>query len=153
MLYSTKKFTRFPIAHRDSRHDGNCALLHGYSLSFHFTFAARQRNRSGHVVDFGSLKPFKAWLEEHFDHALFINKDDPFLHVFEQLEKDGCCKLRTMHSICVEETAEFVHYKMQEFLADVTNGRAIVCRTEVWEDDANSAFVEQDAEALLNDEI
>ena len=30
---STKSYYNFPCAHRQYRHDGNCHLIHGYSLS------------------------------------------------------------------------------------------------------------------------
>ena len=53
---------RQPLAH------SHCKLLHGYSLSFKFTFGCDELDERNWVVDFGGLKPLKAWLEETFDH-------------------------------------------------------------------------------------
>ena len=43
------------------------------------------------VMDFGGLKPIKAWLEDLFDHTLLINEDDPALQFFQEMEKWDLC--------------------------------------------------------------
>lgn len=62
--------------------ESHCALIHGYSLGFRFTFAAEQLDRRGWVVDFGAggFGQIRAWLHEVFDHALLVAEDDPALH-------------------------------------------------------------------------
>ncbi|MEF3088149.1 6-pyruvoyl trahydropterin synthase family protein, partial [Bacillus altitudinis] len=74
---STKTFSNYPCAHRQWRHDGNCALVHGYSRSFHFVFAAQTLDKCGFVVDFGGLHWLRDYLEYWFDHTLFLMADDP----------------------------------------------------------------------------
>ena len=52
----------------------HCHLLHGYSLAFKFTFGCKELDNKNWAVDFGGLKPLKAWLEDHFDHKLALDK-------------------------------------------------------------------------------
>ena len=37
-------------------------------------------------MDFGELGAVKAWLEQHFDHTLLLDTDDPLLPKFRELE-------------------------------------------------------------------
>ena len=57
----------------------HCHLLHGYSLAFRFTFGCNDLDDKNWAVDFGGLKPLKAWLEDKFDHKLALDKNDPQL--------------------------------------------------------------------------
>jgi 6-pyruvoyltetrahydropterin/6-carboxytetrahydropterin synthase len=57
----------------------HCQFLHGYALSFKFTFEADKLDENNWVLDFGSLKPLKQWLCDNFDHKLVIAQDDPAL--------------------------------------------------------------------------
>ena len=66
MYRSSKTFRNFPCAHRKWRHQGHCAHVHGYSRQFIVWFEADERDENGLVVDFGSLKEVRAWLEERF---------------------------------------------------------------------------------------
>lgn len=63
----------------------HCRDPHGYALSFKLTFAAPELNANNWVIDFGSLKPVKAWLAETFDHRTILAQDDPALHDFQNL--------------------------------------------------------------------
>lgn len=64
---------------RQWRADSHCRFIHGYALSFKFTFTATELDKNGWVVDFGGLKDLKKWLEDTFDHKLVIAEDDPQL--------------------------------------------------------------------------
>ena len=66
----------------------HCHLLHGYSLAFKFTFGCKELDNKNWAVDFGGLKPLKAWLEDKFDHKLALDKNDP------QIEKDALDAIR-----------------------------------------------------------
>jgi len=72
-------FGPYAAAHRQHRHDGHCALIHGHNWSFEITFAADSLDENQFVIDFGKLKWLRAYLEELFDHTLLINTDDPAL--------------------------------------------------------------------------
>src|SRR6478752_2095145 len=122
---STKTFNNYPCAHRQWRHDGSCALVHGYSRSFHFVFECVEMDKCGFVVDYGGLKEFKQMLDEKFDHTLLLNEDDPLLPDFKELEKKGAAKVVTLpYGIGMEGTAQFLCERMDEFIRLKTKGRA-----------------------------
>ena len=54
----------------------HCRFLHGYSLAFTFTFACESLDNKNWAVDFGGLRPIKAWLEDMFDHKVCLDKND-----------------------------------------------------------------------------
>lgn len=62
---------------RQWRAESHCRLLHGYALSVHLEFEADELDQRNWVVDFGSLKGFKEWLANTFDHKLLVAEDDP----------------------------------------------------------------------------
>lgn len=70
---------------RQHRAQSHCRFLHGYALAFRFTFEADTLDENGWVIDFGSLKPLKAWLCDTFDHRLLVAEDDPYLPVLRAL--------------------------------------------------------------------
>ena len=86
--YSTKTYGHniglsavFRQPHADHSH---CKFLHGYSLGFKFTFGCSELDNKNWAVDFGGLKPLKAWLEDTFDHKTVIDREDPFLYKFAE---------------------------------------------------------------------
>lgn len=138
---STKAYHDFPCAHRQHRHDGNCALIHGYSRSFHFTFGAKTLDHCGFVVDFGKLK----WLKEHldfmYDHTLLLCEDDPELRVFRELQERGACSLRLMpYGVGMEGTARYLTEYVDAKLREETRGRCWVESVEVRENPKNSGL-------------
>lgn len=72
-------------AFRQWRAESHCSLIHGYAISVRIEFSAASLDARNWVVDFGSMKPIKKWLESMFDHKLLVAKDDP--------EKDELCAL------------------------------------------------------------
>jgi 6-pyruvoyltetrahydropterin/6-carboxytetrahydropterin synthase len=63
----------------------HCSLLHGYALSFKFTFECDELDDRNWVVDFGGLKRLKEGLVNTFDHKLVIAEDDPAREYFERM--------------------------------------------------------------------
>ena len=53
---STKTYRNLPCAHRQWKHDGHCAYIHGYSREYTFNFDAESMDQHGWVVGFGDLK-------------------------------------------------------------------------------------------------
>jgi 6-pyruvoyltetrahydropterin/6-carboxytetrahydropterin synthase len=138
---STKSYYNFPCAHRQHKHDGNCALIHGYSRSFHFLFGCYQRDKNGFVVDYGKLKEVKFYLEKTFDHTLLLNEDDPFIETFRDLAKQGVCNLVEMPAgVGMEATAEMVFQVVDKIVQDNTEGRAFLIQAEACENDKNSSI-------------
>lgn len=135
----TKTFHDLPCAHRRWRHQGHCALIHGYSRSFTITFTCDERDENGFVVDFGGLKPVKEWLESQFDHRLCIDADDPLLPDFQALEDKGACKLTVLPDAGMEGSAKHVFDWVQRWLRQETAGRAWVVAVEARENRKNAA--------------
>lgn len=141
MYTSTKTYTGFPCAHRQWRHPGHCAFVHGYSRSFHFVFGCRELDECGFVVDFGSLSWLKEYLEEEFDHTLLLNGDDPQLPSFRTLESAGACKITTMpYGVGMEGSARLVCEMVDKGLRNQTNNRCWVISVECRENEKNSAI-------------
>ena len=137
---STKTFSNFPCAHRQHKHDGNCALVHGYSRSFKFVFGAQTLDHCGFVVDFGDLKWLKANLEYHYDHTCLIEQDDPLLSHFQNLDQLGALALRIpMYGVGMEATAWELCEQVDGEIRQRTKGRAWVISVEARENDKNSA--------------
>ncbi len=138
---STKVLSNYPCAHRQWRHDGNCALVHGYSRSFEFIFGAHTLDKCGFVVDFGDLDWLKDYLTYWYDHTLLLMPDDPVLEQFKQLELAGACALRlAQYGVGMEGTAQQVGEYADATLRQRTKGRAWVRSVEARENDKNSAF-------------
>ena len=72
-------------------------------MKFRFTFAASELDEKNWVVDFGGLKPLKAWLEDNFDHQVILDRDDPMLYKFAELENAGLAELTELDGGGVEK--------------------------------------------------
>ena len=137
---STKTYRNLPCAHRRWRHDGHCAHVHGYSRAFSFVFRCRERTENGFVMDFGDLKPVKTFLEEHFDHTLLLDADDPLLGKFRELETEGACRLVVYEDVGMEGSARFVFDWVAPWVNEHTQGRVELESVECRENDKNSAI-------------
>lgn len=140
-----KIFTDLPFAHRQPNHDGHCALIHGHNWSFEFTFAAKSLDKNGFVVDFGDLKWLRAWLEEHFDHTLVLNEDDPQLDYLTTwlTSTDGhrpvMARIVTVPNCGAEGLARYVAEQVDETIRRMHLDRVRVQCVTVYEDSKNSA--------------
>lgn len=138
---STKRYENYPCSHRQHRHGGACALVHGYSRSFFFVFEAQTLDACGFVVDFGKLKWLKSHLDYMFDHTLLLCADDPLLPDFRLLEEKGACAIRTLpHGVGMEGTAQYLCEFVDTMLRDETKGRCWVALVESRENDKNSGI-------------
>lgn len=140
MFISTKSFFNYSCAHRQWRHGGHCAWIHGYDRSFHFKFAAKQLTETRFVMDFGELKELKAFLDEHFDHTLLLNQDDPLLDKFKELEKLKACKITLLPNVGMEATSQWLWTHVNEWLLEKEGGRVCCTRVETREHEKNSAY-------------
>jgi 6-pyruvoyltetrahydropterin/6-carboxytetrahydropterin synthase len=140
LFRSTKTFHDLPCAHRQWRDDSHCAFVHGYSRSFHFEFAARAFTDTHFIVDFGGLKPLKAWLEHWFDHTLLLCDDDPELPTFRALEARGAAALRVLPSVSMEYCARLAWAQANALLLELHGGRAWCEAVECRENQKNAAW-------------
>lgn len=125
---------------RQWRADSHCKLFHGYSIQVELTFQATYLDERNWVVDFGSLKSFKGWLESCFDHKLLVAEDDPELNFIKSLEERGLAEVRVFPQVGMEACAYWIYQYAEGWLRD--NGytpRCELLQVEVREHEANFA--------------
>lgn len=88
----------------------HCRFLHGYAISVKLNFASPRLNENGWCIDFGSLRPVKAWLEATFDHKTLVAEDDPMLQWFrDSTAIDGMLDLVIVPKVGMEGFAELIY--------------------------------------------
>src|SRR5262245_12201565 len=131
---------------RQWRAKSHCSKLHGYALSFKFTFGCHKLDENGWVLDFGSLKPVKEWLHEMFDHTVIIARDDPRLQELENvLYAKSIANVKLLSEVGCEAFARHAGIWVQQWLNDQPCNNAEqrgvwVVSCEVREHGANSAI-------------
>tara|TARA_B100000131_G_scaffold89255_1_gene86039 strand:+ start:3694 stop:4140 length:447 start_codon:yes stop_codon:yes gene_type:complete len=141
--YSTKTYGHnigLSACFRQPKAHSHCKFLHGYALAFKFTFGCSELDERNWVVDFGGLKPLKAWLEDSFDHKVVLDKDDPMMTYFRNLESAELCELNIVDGVGVEKFAEHAFNFAQELIDSMSKGRCWVESVECSEHGANSAI-------------
>lgn len=125
---------------RQWRAQSHCRFLHGYALKVHIEFEADELDERRWVVDFGSLKSFKGWLEDTFDHKLLIAEDDPQKGMLEAMGGLDLAQVVLVPATGCEAFAELIYEGAEVWLKD--NGyapRVRVHSVTVSEHGANSA--------------
>lgn len=116
-------------------------MLHGYSIAVRLEFEADELDHRNWVIDFGSLKPVKAFLVNTFDHKMLVAEDDPC--------KDELCYLGGMQladvvvlpAVGCEAFAKYIHSHVAKWLAEGMHGERVwLASVEVKEHGANSAI-------------
>ena len=125
---------------RQPKAHSHCKYLHGYALQFKFTFGCNYLDERNWVVDFGGLKPLKAWLEDNFDHKVILDEDDPMMEHFEKIASVGLCELSVFDGVGVEKFAEHACKFADKLVKDMTDNRCFVVSCECAEHGANSAI-------------
>lgn len=144
---STKRYGHeigLSVCFRQHRAESHCRLLHGYALAVKFVFGATELDVRNWVVDFGSLKGLKGWLEDTFDHTLLVAEDDPMKDELCALAGLGLAKAIVVPATGCEAFAEMIFECAEVWLKD--NGyspRVWVDSVEVSEHGANSAIFER----------
>jgi len=146
---STKVFDNYSVAIRQHKaQHSHCQLLHGYALKFKIWFTTDKLDDMNWVVDFGGFKDkpigngLKSWLNDMFDHTLLIEKDDPYIDIFEQLGVMGLAKVKIMDKMGCENLAKLVFEKFNDVLSKTDAGRCKVIKVECYENERNSAIYE-----------
>lgn len=128
-------------AFRQWRAASHCRFLHGYALAVRLEFEADELDARNWVVDFGSLKSLRSWLEDIFDHKALVAEDDPELARFRELDRAGMIQLVEVPATGCEAFARLVFEGAEEWLR--LNGyapRVRLASVEVREHGANSAI-------------
>jgi 6-pyruvoyltetrahydropterin/6-carboxytetrahydropterin synthase len=130
----------FSCAFRQWRADSHCKYIHGYSVAVKFVFEADELDKNNWVVDFGSLKSLKGWLETMFDHKTLVALNDPEIAWFEEAHKRGIIDMVMVPGTGCEMFAKIIYDATEVWLTN--NGYTPRCRlvsVEVMEHGANSA--------------
>jgi 6-pyruvoyltetrahydropterin/6-carboxytetrahydropterin synthase len=131
-------------AFRQWRAESHCNRIHGYSIKVRLEFESDELDVRNWVVDFGSLKSLKGWLETTFDHKCLVAEDDPHMDWFEEADRRGIIDMVKVPATGCEKFAEMIFEATEVWLKD--NGyapRVKLRRVEVSEHDANSAIYER----------
>jgi|TARA_R100000084_G_scaffold38927_2_gene15700 6-pyruvoyltetrahydropterin/6-carboxytetrahydropterin synthase len=146
---STKIFDNYSVALRQHKaQHSHCQLLHGYAIKFKVWFSTDKLDDMNWVVDFGGFKDkpvgngLKSWMNDMFDHTLLIEKDDPYIDIFEQLGVMGLAKVKIMNKMGCENLAKLVYDKFNDVLSKTDAARCKVIKVECFENDKNSAIYE-----------
>jgi 6-pyruvoyltetrahydropterin/6-carboxytetrahydropterin synthase len=137
---------------RQHRAKSHCRFIHGYALAFEFIFACRETDldENGWVIDFGSLKPLKAYLDDHFDHKMLVATDDPALELFidlaEEKRKGKLLDVVMLPAVGCENFARHLYELVDSWLFDRKIGRDCVWleSVEVREHGSNGAIICRD---------
>jgi 6-pyruvoyltetrahydropterin/6-carboxytetrahydropterin synthase len=77
MTITCTRRIEFDAAHRVMDHESKCKHLHGHRYAVEATFAARDLDTLGRVIDFGQVREkLGAWIDAHWDHAAILNEKD-----------------------------------------------------------------------------
>ena len=133
----------FSCCFRQWRAESHCHHLHGYALKVELVFEAPLDDRNW-VVDFGSLKPVKNFLERTFDHTTLVAKDDPLRQLYTQMAHNGLITLVEMDAVGCEKFAEEIFRWCEEI------GGYPILSVQVWEHEANSAKVIRKPESSVH---
>ena len=94
------------------------------------------------AVDFGGLKPLKAWLEDHFDHKVAVDANDPEMETMLMLQNLGLAEIRVFEGVGAEKFAEHAWRFADTLIREATDNRCYCVRAECAEHGANSAIYE-----------
>ena len=138
MLTCTKVYRDIPFAHRQPKHEGHCSLIHGHNWSIAVTFACREPDENGFVIDFGDLKFLRVWIEDNLDHACVFAEDDPLRDALISAAPD-VWKPYTVPSASSEGLAQHLFRVFNPLVREHSLGRVWVTEVRVFEDEHNSA--------------
>ena len=145
--YSTKTYGHqiglSAVFRQPNADHSHCSLLHGYSLGFKFTFGCDQLDNKNWAVDFGGLRELKGWLEETFDHKLVLDKDDPEMETFKDLQKKKLCEIRVLEGVGAEKFAYHAWKVADNMIREFTDNRCWCESVECMEHGANSAIYQR----------
>ncbi len=124
--------------------DSHCRYLHGYALAFRFTFVTDTLDERGWCIDFGGLKPLRAWLHDMFDHTTLVAADDPELSVLTSLDRQGLIQMRVLPAVGCEAFARHAWDWANAFALGQTDGRVGVECVDVSEHAGNTASFQRE---------
>ncbi len=147
MLTCSKTFWDIPLAHRQHRHTGDCALIHGHNWTLQLTFACESFDDNGFVVDLGSLDYMKQWIRENLSHACALAVDDPLKSAIIDSARSAY-KLYEVPNVSCEGIAAHLWEIFSELLYCKEGERVWITRVDLRENRKNAACFVPDAPML-----
>lgn len=85
-MFTVTKVFKFSGAHQICALPENhkCSRVHGHNYEVHFTFAGKELDSNGFIVDVSALGRIKKYIDEHIDHR-FLNEVFDFTPSSESL--------------------------------------------------------------------
>jgi 6-pyruvoyltetrahydropterin/6-carboxytetrahydropterin synthase len=84
----------------------------------------------------------KAWLEDHFDHKVAVDSEDPEMETMLMLQNLGLAEIRVFEGVGAEKFAEHAFNFADKLVREMSNNRCYCVRAECAEHGANSAIYE-----------
>lgn len=137
MIICRKTYLDIPFAHRQHRHPGHCAFIHGHNWSFTLVFGCKQCDENGFVIDFGQLRLIRAWIEQHLDHACVLNRDDTLKDTLLDAASEAF-KVYEVECCSCEGLARHLFQIFDQLVRTHSGGRAFLIKIEVREDRHNA---------------
>jgi 6-pyruvoyltetrahydropterin/6-carboxytetrahydropterin synthase len=122
---------------RQWRANSHCRLLHGYALQVEITFDCNLLSAEGWVIDFGSLRMIKEWLQDTFDHKMIVAEDDPLLETFNELDRLGAAEVIMLPHVGCEAFAKHIYDFVEPWVQMSTESRVWCSKVVVREHEAN----------------
>jgi 6-pyruvoyltetrahydropterin/6-carboxytetrahydropterin synthase len=127
-MYTDRIEITFDAGHRLLFYEGKCESPHGHSFKAEIMVAGDNLDQTGFVVDFLQLKNrTEQWINENWDHAFLINRDDrELLQALNSL---------THGKIFIFENGNPTAENMSRCLYDYINSlyENLVSKVRVWE--------------------
>jgi 6-pyruvoyltetrahydropterin/6-carboxytetrahydropterin synthase len=144
MITCSKIYRDIPLSHRQPKHTGRCSRIHGHSWSITLTFASKELDENGFVVDFGELHYLGDWIDENLDHATVVCKSDPRIEEIRALAQSGLLKITEVEHASCEGIAEHLFNIFNRLVRQKTQNRAWIQKILLEEDSRNSATFKPD---------
>jgi 6-pyruvoyltetrahydropterin/6-carboxytetrahydropterin synthase len=93
MPTTVTKRLEIDCGHRLAHHEGKCRSYHGHHYGFEFTCCQvdEKLDEVGRVVDFSVIKELVGgWLDEHWDHGMLLEWDDPLVELMKATGSKVC---------------------------------------------------------------
>lgn len=121
--------------------NSHCRFLHGYAFEISLTFEAKELDDRNWVVDFGSFKDLKGWLQDVFDHKTLVAEDDPQIDWFREGHARGLLDIFVVPATGCERFAQMIYWAADSWMQghDLSD-RCKLISVEVREHDGNSAL-------------
>ena len=139
MITCSKTYTDIPLSHRQPKHSGRCSRIHGHSWAITLTFASKEMDSNGFVVDFGELHYLGDWIDKHLDHGTIVCNSDPRIEEIRKLAQSGLLKITEVEQASCEGIAKHLFYIFDKMVRQHTNSRAWIQQIHLEEDSRNSA--------------